>query len=388
MEPRIQYATANDGVKIAYWTLGDGKAPLVMTSPLVFSNISVEWQIPALRQWYERLAVRRMLVRFDGRNLGMSERGVALESLDDFILDYECVADRLGLARVDLVGLDGPGQVAIKYVAMHPEGVSRLVLWGTPVHNRGIFTGDRAEAILSLVERDWEMATEALAHSLLGWARGPVAHTWAEFIQQNITQQDFRKLFTAIAKNDVTPLLSRVTVPSLIIHQTPFAAIEDARTLASAIRDAQLAQLADLTGAPWENEEGMRLVEEFLAAGAGEFKGVEARLPSGTAVILFADIADSTALTERLGDAAFRAKARDLDAALRTVIRDNAGTPIEGKLLGDGVLAVFTSARQAIEAALACARAGNDADLWTLWGSSLTPGWPDCSPVVAVASCL
>ena len=78
MEPRIQYATASDGVKIAYWTLGDGKAPLVMTSPLVFSNISVEWQIPALRQWYERLAVRRMLVRFDGRNLGMSERGASL----------------------------------------------------------------------------------------------------------------------------------------------------------------------------------------------------------------------------------------------------------------------------------------------------------------------
>src|SRR5439155_3525116 len=54
--------------------------------------------------------------------------------------------------------------------------------------------------------------------------------------------------------------------------------------------------------------------------------------PSGTAVILFADIADSTALTERLGDAAFRAKARDLDATLRTTIREHAGTPIEGKL--------------------------------------------------------
>jgi class 3 adenylate cyclase len=60
------------------------------------------------------------------------------------------------------------------------------------------------------------------------------------------------------------------------------------------------------------------------------------------------DIADSTALTERLGDTAFRARARDLDATLRTIIRDNAGTAIEGKLLGDGVLAVFTSARQAI----------------------------------------
>jgi len=71
------------------------------------------------------------------------------------------------------------------------------------------------------------------------------------------------------------------------------------------------------------------------------------------------DIGASTALTERLGDAAFRAKARDLDSALRTVIRDHAGTPIEGKLLGDGVLAVFTSARQAIEAALACGEAGS-----------------------------
>ena len=79
--------------------------------------------------------------------------------------------------------------------------------------------------------------------------------------------------------------------------------------------------------------------------------------------LLFADIVDSTALTERLGDAAFRGKARDLDGALRTVIRENGGTPIEGKLLGDGVLAVFTSAREAIEAALACGAKGSHAGL-------------------------
>ena len=75
------------------------------------------------------------------------------------------------------------------------------------------------------------------------------------------------------------------------------------------------------------------------------------------------DIADSTALTERLGDAPFREKARDLDATLRTVIREHAGTPIEGKLLGDGVLAVFTSARHALEASLACGKAGDNVGL-------------------------
>jgi class 3 adenylate cyclase len=79
--------------------------------------------------------------------------------------------------------------------------------------------------------------------------------------------------------------------------------------------------------------------------------------------ILFADIADSTALTESLGDAAFREKARELDGALRSAIGEHNGTCIDAKTLGDGVLAVFTSAREAIEAALACGEQGRHAGL-------------------------
>jgi class 3 adenylate cyclase len=82
-------------------------------------------------------------------------------------------------------------------------------------------------------------------------------------------------------------------------------------------------------------------------------------ITSGTAIILFADIADSTALTERLGDTAFRAKARALDDALRIIIREAGGTTIDAKTLGDGVLATFASASQAIAAALACGAAGD-----------------------------
>jgi class 3 adenylate cyclase len=83
-----------------------------------------------------------------------------------------------------------------------------------------------------------------------------------------------------------------------------------------------------------------------------------ARSAHGTAVILFADIVDSTGLTERLGDEPFRDRARALDEALRAAIRDAGGTPVEGKLLGDGVLAVFASAREALEAAVRCRDAG------------------------------
>ena len=93
-----------------------------------------------------------------------------------------------------------------------------------------------------------------------------------------------------------------------------------------------------------------------------EFMGIQTGLASDqargdTAVILFADIVDSTALTERLGDVAFRSAARTLDEGMPTAIRVAGGSAIEGKLLGDGVLAVFTSAANAIDTALACVRA-------------------------------
>ncbi len=102
-------------------------------------------------------------------------------------------------------------------------------------------------------------------------------------------------------------------------------------------------------------------IDEFL--GEGEDAEPKTELPEGMAVILFADIVESTSLTEKLGDAAFRDKARELDTSLRTIIRECSGAPVEGKLVGDGVLAVFTSARQAIECAQRCIGAGESVGL-------------------------
>jgi class 3 adenylate cyclase/putative methionine-R-sulfoxide reductase with GAF domain len=122
-------------------------------------------------------------------------------------------------------------------------------------------------------------------------------------------------------------------------------------------RPLELVQVAGggpLSGGPPDPGESAR---------PGSSAAAPAALPSGTAVIHFTDIVDSTGLTERLGDNAFRERARRLDDALRGLIRDKDGIPVEGKLLGDGVLAVFSSARQAIEAALRCAGTGESSGL-------------------------
>lgn len=73
-----------------------------------------------------------------------------------------------------------------------------------------------------------------------------------------------------------------------------------------------------------------------------------------TVVILIVDIVDSVPHTERLGDAAFRERARELDGLLRTHVRQHRGATVDGKLVGDGVLAIFPSARSAIACAMQC----------------------------------
>ena len=107
-------------------------------------------------------------------------------------------------------------------------------------------------------------------------------------------------------------------------------------------------------------DQGEDFAREVLAFLQEDNAPNAASLPEGTVVILFTDIVESTALTERLGDAAFRARARELDTALRSLVREHAGTPVEGTLLGDGLLALFTSGRRAIECALACRTAAGE----------------------------
>jgi class 3 adenylate cyclase len=72
----------------------------------------------------------------------------------------------------------------------------------------------------------------------------------------------------------------------------------------------------------------------------------------GTVVVAFFDVAGSTATTERIGDRAYRAAAAVLEARLRGAVADHGGQAMEGITLGDGILAVFGTAGDAI----ACAR--------------------------------
>jgi|CXWL01.1.fsa_nt_gi pimeloyl-ACP methyl ester carboxylesterase len=73
-EPQIRYCTADDGVSIAYWSLGSGPL-LVLCPPGPIGHIAAELRIGDLKAWYERLARSFTIVRYDPRGSGSSHQG-------------------------------------------------------------------------------------------------------------------------------------------------------------------------------------------------------------------------------------------------------------------------------------------------------------------------
>ncbi len=77
--------------------------------------------------------------------------------------------------------------------------------------------------------------------------------------------------------------------------------------------------------------------------------------PDGTVTILFTDIEDSVALTERLGDRRWLALLREHNALVREQVRGHDG--FEVKAQGDGFMIAFRSARQGLQCAIDIQRA-------------------------------
>jgi len=159
-------------------------------------------------------------------------------------------------------------------------------------------------------------------------------------------------------------IVSMVDVPALVCHyaEAAFVTRESSRRLAAALPRARFASVTfDSDGGRIDHVRGV--VVDFLRGVLTRPHPTEAassQPQSGTAVILFTDIVDSTPLTERMGDSAFRILSRSIDERVRAAIREHGGTPMEGKVLGDGVMGVFPSAALAIAAARACVELGRE----------------------------
>jgi class 3 adenylate cyclase len=357
MEPRIQYAKTSDGVNIAYAVFGEG-TPLVLVTEAAGVHVYSHFSLARRgNDWLTSSGFQ--VIRHDGRGTGSSDRSARDFSLDARLRDLEAVVDRMDLERFALLGHVSGNLPAIAYAARHSERVSHLVLWDPIASGADLdefIPGQRVlRALRPVAEGHWKLVTLNIAELGFGFTDVELAREYAAALQSAMSAEVWVQMAAARDDIDVTELLGAVKAPTLIVSDTGRPAAGGgqraaATRVAAAIPGARLLATDDFAAA----------VAEFVREGE---QAPDPSLPSGMTAILFADIVDSTVLTERLGDAAFRDKAREVAAVLRSLIADNGGRTIEGPTLGDGILATFTSARQAIEAALACSGAGASAGM-------------------------
>ncbi len=356
MEPQIQYVRTADGVSIAYYTTGQGPPLVYLVAP--GSHLEAEWRRQIIRAAYEAAARRSTFIRLDPRGFGLSDRSANDFSLDGMVSDIEAVVDRLQLTDFTVYGNGMETIPALAYAARHQDRVTSLVL--SPPACRGDDLGnERLLALRELVKADWGLGAATIIRSFYPTLPEPVIADIGQLFQEAVDVETLLAITDASRTDwDADKEAASLRIPTLLIHdRSDMNTREEAtRRVAGIIPAARVAFIDGPAEAPKVVRDFLSSVRETSAAVAASPAGSSATITgdSPVRVILFADIADSTALTERLGDAAFRAKSRDLDSALRTIIREHDGTTIEGKTLGDGVLAVFQSARQAITCAATC----------------------------------
>jgi class 3 adenylate cyclase len=356
-QPQIRYARTDDGISIAYTTLGDGE-PLVVTPPLGYSHIQLELAYPPLRAWYERMARLCKVVRFDGRAQGLSQRNVTQVPPDWGMRDIDAVVADLRVDAVDLLGCGAAGFAACEYAARRPHRVRRLILWsviadGTP------WGSAQVEAALSLAGKDYVTFTETVAGAILGWQDPSRAHQWAQFMRAAMSEVDYRRFHAAGslgvgASANTAETLHAIEAPTVVIHPASVGNMEvqAAQQLASSVPTAKLVVCTDDdTGLPI-GEQATRAIARALGV---EPSAADVEQVSGTRTILFTDLVGHTEMMRRLGDAKGREVLREHERITRAVLKQYGGAEV--KTMGDGFMASFVSVTKATDCAIELQRA-------------------------------
>jgi class 3 adenylate cyclase len=345
MEVVTRYARSGD-VQIAYQVAGQGALDVLIV-PRWFSNIELDWDLPPVARFLDRLAAFARLIQFDRRGAGMSGGIPGAMPLEEQIDDVRAVLAAAESAQPALVSIAEGCALAVLFAASHPDAVRALVLI-TPTPR--VVRGPGYEWAQTIEQRA-SMVDAIVEH----WGTTSPRQPWGGFAGED---DDRRRLLARhrrlsmtpdaaaaslemVGELDVRDALASVQCPTLVLHRGNDAYVDarHSRYAAAHIPGARHVE----TGARGQAADE---IEQFLT-------GVRAPVVSDRvlATVLFTDIVGSTDRAAELGDSGWRAVLERHDAVVREQVERHRGRFV--KSLGDGMLATFDGPSRAISAAIA-----------------------------------
>jgi pimeloyl-ACP methyl ester carboxylesterase len=248
----VQFATAPDGVQIAWASIGEG--PPVLKAPNWLNHLGYEWRSPVWGPVFAELARHWRLVRFDQRRNGLSDWDVEEISEDAMISDMATVADAARFERFALLGISQGCAFSIRYAVEHPERVTCLVLLGGYLRGRLRRRDPDQKKLyqgLTMMIRDgWGSPNPVFRHfftsNFMPDAPPEVAASFDELQRIATSPENALRLWAVNAQIEVSELAKQVRVPTLVLHCTGDRVAplqEEGRDLARLIQGASFIEL-------------------------------------------------------------------------------------------------------------------------------------------------
>jgi pimeloyl-ACP methyl ester carboxylesterase len=278
MQQNIQYCTTPDGVRLAYSILGKG--PRLVRTSHWFAHLEHDLTSPIFRRAILGLAQRHELLRYDARGIGLSQRDADI-SFDRFVQDLETAIDAAKFDRFVLLGLSQGCAQAIAYAARHPDRVTHLILYGG--YARGHFHRDdpdkqkeRIELGCALIRNGWgsdeESHRQFFTSQFMPDAERELQHSLNETQRLAATPEMAERFLRTNADFDVSPLLPKIEMPTLVLHSTgdlrvPFPLGQE---MAAGIKGAKFVPLDTRNHMLVPSEPASRVMNNAIADFLGE----------------------------------------------------------------------------------------------------------------------
>jgi class 3 adenylate cyclase len=345
--PDTHYARSGE-IAIAYQVHGNGPHDILFTSGAA-SNVETIWQLPEAVELFERLGRFARVIRFDRRDVGLSDPIRDDLTVEAHAADAMAVMDAVGTERPFLLGAIDGARALAAVAATQPDRVAGLIaVWAT-ARGAAVASPDSADiAVQSLADLNWPVPlVDYWAPQL---AADPVRRDLViRQARTTATPRQAERLLRLSLMSDVSAILPLVQAPTLVLH-TPGTTVLPAE----AVRE--FAEL--IPGAVYREISGDAF-GMLYALDVGELADVIEEFVTGTkpapvtnrvlATVMFTDLVGSTKRAAHMGDRAWASLLDRHHSMTRVAIDEFGGEPV--KTLGDGMLATFTGPAQAVRCA-------------------------------------
>lgn len=354
MHPETKYVTAA-GARIAYQLFGQGATTLVASAGS-FSHTDAVWEDPAAALFYARLSSFARVLRYD--RLGTSNSDPFPADWDrgwkGYAQELEAVLPVADVSAVTLLATLDAGPMALRFAALHPQRIERLLLFNTTAR----FLEDDDYPI-GLGVTDYQMMVEAVRETWGTDAQVALnvpsrlgdeafTHWYGKYSRAIGTPNTVADAMVRMSTLDAREDLSDLQCPTLVMHRSHYQVIPPShgRYLAQQIPQATFVEIPGADGPMfWEASD---LILSHISNFISDEPSNEPPTASVTTV-LFTDIVGSTERLRQLGDREWAALL-SLHAELTAQTVSTFGGWLV-KSTGDGILATFPGPESAVECA-------------------------------------